>query len=274
MFNYLKREGVIIMKNLLKNRKGFTLAEILLVVAIIAILSGATVIGVASWVNSSKQTAEQLTHNAADFEPGAYASVKAKKGTLPSYVEETETLNTGETGGEGQQDGQQGGQQEGQQGGQQEGQQEGQQGGQQGGQQEGQQGGQQGGQQEGQQGGQQGDQQEGQQGNDNNSETPSSQNGYTITGSQVSPTYDWWNDHGRARFNYSNLYTDQNSLTTAVVKAPSGTKFDSNKFNVTNNGDGTYTLKLKNGYFNPWDTNFDYSGTQLNNSNFALIGLS
>lgn len=85
------------MKNLLKNRKGFTLAEILLVVAIIAILSGATVIGVASWVNSSKQTAEQLTHNAADFEPGAYASVKAKKGTLPSYVEETETLNTGET---------------------------------------------------------------------------------------------------------------------------------------------------------------------------------
>ena len=254
MFNYLKREGVIIMKNLLKNRKGFTLAEILLVVAIIAILSGATVIGVASWVNSSKQTAEQLTHNAADFEPGAYASVKAKKGTLPSYVEETETLNTGETGGEGQQDGQQGGQQEGQQ--------------------EGQQGGQQGGQQEGQQGGQQGGQQEGQQGNDNNSETPSSQDGYTITGSQVSPTYDWWNDHGRARFNYSNLYTDQNSLTTAVVKAPSGTKFDSNKFNVTNNGDGTYTLKLKNGYFNPWDTNFDYSGTQLNNSNFALIGLS
>lgn len=85
------------MKNLLKNKKGFTLAEILLVIAIIVILSGATVIGVASWVNQSKATADKLSHDAANFEPEANASIKAKKGTLGSLPEETETLNTGAT---------------------------------------------------------------------------------------------------------------------------------------------------------------------------------
>ena len=44
------RKGVIIMKN----RKGFSLAEVLIVVAIIAILAGATIIGVASWVNNAR----------------------------------------------------------------------------------------------------------------------------------------------------------------------------------------------------------------------------
>ena len=85
------------MKNLLKNKKGFTLAEILLVIAIITILSGATVIGVASWLNSSKATAEKIAHDAADFEPAANESVKKKKGTLGSLPQETETLNTGAT---------------------------------------------------------------------------------------------------------------------------------------------------------------------------------
>ena len=260
------------MKNLLKNKKGFTLAEILLVIAIIVILSGATVIGVASWLNSSKATAEKIAHDAADFEPAANESVKKKKGTLGSLPQETETLNTGtqqqdpdpnqdpdpkddpkEDPKEDPKDGPKDDPKDGPK--------------------------------DGPKDdpkdppkldpkedpkddpkdGPKDDPKDDQQGQNGN---------YAITGNQVKPTYDWWTDHGRARFNYSNLYTDQKSLTTAVVKAPPGTQFDTTKFNVTNNGDGTYTLKLKTGYFNPWDTNLDYRGTQLNDSNFALIGLS
>ena len=85
------------MKNLLKNRKGFTLAEILLVVAIVVILSGATVIGVASWVNQSKATAQQLTAKSADFEASAVKDVNEKKGTLGTNAVETESLETGST---------------------------------------------------------------------------------------------------------------------------------------------------------------------------------
>ena len=89
------------MKNLLKNRKGFTLAEILLVVAIVVILSGATVIGVASWVNQSKATADQLVAKNADFEASAVKDVNEKKGTLSTDPVETETLATGNNEGNG-----------------------------------------------------------------------------------------------------------------------------------------------------------------------------
>lgn len=85
------------MKNLLKNRKGFTLAEILLVVAIIVILSGATVIGVASWVNQSQTTAHAVESKSAAFEADAVDKVLKAKGNVGSDPHETETLNTGAT---------------------------------------------------------------------------------------------------------------------------------------------------------------------------------
>lgn len=87
------------MKNLLKNRRGFTLAEILLVVAIVVVLSGATIIGVASWVNQSQATANQLTAKSADFEKDAVKDVNEKKGTLKDNPIETESLPTGQQNG-------------------------------------------------------------------------------------------------------------------------------------------------------------------------------
>ncbi len=84
------------MKNLLKNRKGFTLAEILLVVAIIVILSGATVIGVASWVNQSQTTAHAVESKSAAFEADAVDKVLKAKGNVGSDPHETETLKPGE----------------------------------------------------------------------------------------------------------------------------------------------------------------------------------
>ena len=85
------------MKNLLKNRKGFTLAEVLLVVAIVVILSGATIIGVASWVNSAEATANKAKQNSANFEADAVLEVDKKKGYVPSAVGETTALETGDT---------------------------------------------------------------------------------------------------------------------------------------------------------------------------------
>ena len=93
--NIRKREGVIIMKNLLKNKKGFTLAEILLVVAIVVVLSGATMIGIASMVNRSKAAASIAQSKSADFEADAVLEVNKKKGMLPNLPVETETLATG-----------------------------------------------------------------------------------------------------------------------------------------------------------------------------------
>ena len=93
------------MKNLLKNRKGFTLTEILLVVAIVVILSGATVIGVASWVNSAQATASKAKNDSANFEADAVLEVNKKKGYVNSEAVETTKLETGDNNGEGQQDG-------------------------------------------------------------------------------------------------------------------------------------------------------------------------
>lgn len=78
----------------MKNKKGFTLAEILLVVAIIAILSGATLVGVSSLVNNSKATASKVQNDAQNFELAAASKVKGAAGNVPSNAVETETLNT------------------------------------------------------------------------------------------------------------------------------------------------------------------------------------
>ncbi|MBR1905245.1 MAG: prepilin-type N-terminal cleavage/methylation domain-containing protein [Clostridiales bacterium] len=85
------------MKNLLKNKKGFSLAEILLVVAIIVILSGATMIGIASMVNRSQAAASRAVANNANFEADAVLKVNKKKGMVNNEPFETETLNTGAT---------------------------------------------------------------------------------------------------------------------------------------------------------------------------------
>lgn len=90
MLIFRKREGVIIMKN----KKGFTLAEILLVVAIIAILSGVTLVGVSSLVNNSKATADKVKNNAENFELAAASQIKSAGGKVASNPVETETLNT------------------------------------------------------------------------------------------------------------------------------------------------------------------------------------
>ena len=83
------------MKNLLKNKKGFSLAEILLVVAIIVILSGATMIGIASMVNRSQAAASRAVASNANFEAEAVLKVNKKKGIIDKIPTETETLNTG-----------------------------------------------------------------------------------------------------------------------------------------------------------------------------------
>ena len=59
----------------------------LLVIGIIVILSGATAIGVISWVNNAKNTAANLEANNGDhFEQEALESVKKIAGTAGSHV--------------------------------------------------------------------------------------------------------------------------------------------------------------------------------------------
>lgn len=80
------------MKN---NKKGFTLAEMLMVVGIVVILSGATVIGVVSWLHSAKDTAAKLEQeNGDNFENDARKAVESVKGTAPSHVVNQTNLNT------------------------------------------------------------------------------------------------------------------------------------------------------------------------------------
>ena len=80
------------MKN---NKKGFTLAEMLMVVGIVVILSGATVIGVVSWINSAKNTAAKLEQeNGDNFEKDARNAVESVRGTAPSHVVNQTNLDT------------------------------------------------------------------------------------------------------------------------------------------------------------------------------------
>lgn len=83
------------MKKTMYNKKGFTLAEMLLVIGIIVILSGATAIGVISWVNNAKNTAANLEANNGDhFEQEALESVKKIAGTAGSHVINQTNLDT------------------------------------------------------------------------------------------------------------------------------------------------------------------------------------
>lgn len=60
-----------------RNKKGFTLAEIMLVIAIIVIVSAAAVIGVAVTLNSAKSTTSDLEKHNEEFENDAWAKVKS-----------------------------------------------------------------------------------------------------------------------------------------------------------------------------------------------------
>ena len=83
----------------MKNRKGFTLAEMMIVIAIVVILSGATVIGVVSWLNNAKTTAANLEANNGDnFEKEEMESIKKIGGTAGSLQQPTETLQGGSGG--------------------------------------------------------------------------------------------------------------------------------------------------------------------------------
>lgn len=95
-YKYRKREGVIIMKKTkMINKKGFTLSELLMVIAIIVILSGATMIGVVSTINKTRENAAKLEENNGDnFESEAMVAVESAKGTVPSHVVNQESLDT------------------------------------------------------------------------------------------------------------------------------------------------------------------------------------
>lgn len=80
----------------MKNKKGFTLAEVMIVVAIIVILSGATTIGIVSMLRNAQNTAANLeAENGDNFEASAREKVKKIGGTAGSMQQQTETLQGG-----------------------------------------------------------------------------------------------------------------------------------------------------------------------------------
>ena len=78
----------------MRNKKGFTLAEVLIVVAIIVILAGATAVGVVSWLNNAKNAQNNvLSNNGDNFENAARLAVETANGTAPAWVGESATVN-------------------------------------------------------------------------------------------------------------------------------------------------------------------------------------
>lgn len=66
------------MKKITKSRKGFTLVEMVLVIAIIVILAAVLVLGIGSYINKAKQAAFSLeSHN---------ASVEAVTDEINNYI--------------------------------------------------------------------------------------------------------------------------------------------------------------------------------------------
>jgi type IV pilus assembly protein PilA len=51
------------MKKVLKSRKGFTLVEMVLVIAIIVILAAVLVLGIGTYLNKAKAAASSVTHH-------------------------------------------------------------------------------------------------------------------------------------------------------------------------------------------------------------------
>lgn len=76
------------------NKKGFSLAEVMIVIAIIVILSGATAVGVVSWLNNAKNAQNNvLTNNGDNFENEARLAVESAKGEVPEGIGESVTVN-------------------------------------------------------------------------------------------------------------------------------------------------------------------------------------
>ena len=79
------------------DKKGFSLAELMIVIAIIIILSGATAIGVVSWLKGAQNTQKQVLDNNGDnFENNARLAVETYAGKAPRLVRERETANPGD----------------------------------------------------------------------------------------------------------------------------------------------------------------------------------
>ena len=65
------------MKKVSKSRKGFTLVEMILVIAIIVILAGVLVLGIGDYLNKAKAAASSLTAHNSSIE-AANAAIEAQ----------------------------------------------------------------------------------------------------------------------------------------------------------------------------------------------------
>ncbi len=78
----------------MRNKKGFSLAEMMIVIAIIVILAGATAVGVVSWLNNAKNAQNNvLSNNGDNFENAARLAVETAKGEVPEGIGESVTVN-------------------------------------------------------------------------------------------------------------------------------------------------------------------------------------
>ena len=78
-----------------KNKMGFSLAEMVIVIAIIVILAGASAVGVVAWVRKANETKDKVELNNGDnFEAAALSEVAAAVPSAPSYVIPKETAQT------------------------------------------------------------------------------------------------------------------------------------------------------------------------------------
>ncbi len=69
---------------------------------------------------------------------------------------------------------------------------------------------------------------------------------------------------------YDPKYSDLNVIT---IKAPSGLTFDSDSYEVNYNADaGTYTIKSKNGNFNPYGLRLNYSGV-IGSGQYSVVDI-
>ncbi len=83
------------MKRMIKSKNGFTLIEIVIVISIIVIISGATFVGIDAVLERANRNAQELEENhGANFEAEAWATVKNLSVDIDSFKETSETSIT------------------------------------------------------------------------------------------------------------------------------------------------------------------------------------